>query len=86
MEAKPVKKDDDHDNMETKYIKETQLKTAFENIYKEVLNQIVDLSSDFYPMGEMSHDDSSKRFTSEMQSAKPAESLILSDSKVSGIE
>lgn len=84
---KPSKmKDDDADKMEVKFKKEAQLKTAFENIYKDILNQIVDLSSDFYPMTEMSHDDPSKKFSYEMQNAKPSESALLMDWKVEGIE
>lgn len=48
------------------------MKATFEATYKEVLEQIVDLSGDCYPMDSMGHEDGSKRFLSEMQQMKPS--------------
>ena len=36
---------------------------VFEGIFKDVVSQIIDLSSDFYSVDEMNQDDSSKKFT-----------------------
>ena len=67
--------------IEAKLKKETSLRNGFEAIYKEVVDEFIDLSEDFYP----SHDDFSKRFNSELQKIKPTPSKSLAIT-VEGLE
>ena len=58
---KPTKGMDETTKIEAKIKKDNQLRTGFELIYKEVLEELIDISDEFYPGAP---EDLSKRYNS----------------------
>jgi hypothetical protein len=48
-----------------------QLKPAFEEVFKSVIGQLIDLRDDFHGGAALPHDDSSKKLLAEIKQMRP---------------